>query len=361
MSAPETHEEVDRGTGVANEQPRAALTIVSILLTVVVGVLYLMYRDGGNGSTTSSLSMNGPIYFAGDESGPYPGDASVYVVDPDGTGFKLVASSKRVPSIGSFAVSPDGRFIAYATGGFDSVGDIYVAPVDGGSPLRLTADPPGVGRMGGHADYRPAWSPDGRRIVFMSSRCCDTPNGFSTFGLYIIRPDGSDLHELDAVRSAPDPVWSPDGKLIAYSVANRAVWVIGADGSDARRLTEGTRFIKNLAWSPNGDQIAFISQGPDPEGPTPGAIPQDFQVRVIGKDGSGERMVYTCKDLCRFGGYAVDWSPDGKEIAFIFGRVRGHGIVWHIGMVAPDGTGFRVLDTHGIQVHDFSWSAARRP
>jgi dipeptidyl aminopeptidase/acylaminoacyl peptidase len=178
--------------------------------------------------------------------------------------------------------------------------------------------------------------------------------------LYVIRPDGSGLKQItDGSVHVWRAAWSPDGRTIAFAGLGGPIWLVNPDGSNIRRITndDGNRFIKDLGWSPDGKAIAYATEGPDPEGSgPPGSAPQDFQIRIVGRDGVGERTIYRCSDLCRFGGYAIEWSPDGKEIAFSFGRVRRFGIVWHIAMVAPDGSGFRVLDTHSIQVRDFSWA-----
>jgi Tol biopolymer transport system component len=332
-----------------------------LLVAVAIAVLVqLSYRDSAE-PIQPGPKPNGPIYFAGAPNGLYPGDASVYSVNPDGSGFKLIASAAEVGSIGHLSVSPEGKFLAYSTGGFDVFGDVYVMPLDGsGPPRRLTNDPVNVGPRGGHADYSPDWSPDGRVIVFSSSRCCDSPSGFSAFGLYTIRPNGSGLRQLaNGYPNASDPAWSPDGEWIAYAGDRGSIWVAGVDGTSHHLVARTDRFVRGLAWSPDGKMIAYATTNPRHEPSAPwGSVPEDFQVHVVRVGGGGEqRPAYTCNDLCRFGGYGVEWSPDGTEIAFTFGRVRGKGIVWHIGLTRVDGGGFRVLDTHGIQPRAMSWIA----
>lgn len=110
-------------------------------------------------------------------------------------------------------ISPDGRYIAYvrvtvdrAANGYDRA--IWLVSTDGGSPRRFTS---------GHKnDTTPRWSPDGRRLAFVSTREEDLPQ------IYIIDLDGGEARRLTSRRQgASHPAWSPDGRQIAFlSAAN---------------------------------------------------------------------------------------------------------------------------------------------
>lgn len=104
--------------------------------------------------------------------------------------------------------SPDGRFIAYVRVTVDRAGNryrqaIWLAPTDGGPPRRFTA--------GIKSDIMPRWSPDGKRLAFVSTRDSDAPQ------IYVIDRDGGEARPLTHMaRGATDPAWSPDGKRIAF-------------------------------------------------------------------------------------------------------------------------------------------------
>lgn len=134
--------------------------------------------------------------------------------------------------------------------------DLYVVARDGSGQRRLTTDDA--------VDYQPAWSPDGTRIAFTSTRGGQR-------NVWVINSDGTGLRRLtDAQPGAPhagsgasagDAAWSPDGSHLVYGVAvgsKVSLWIMDADGGDKRPLTvamEGNAF--DPTWSANGQLIAF--------------------------------------------------------------------------------------------------------
>jgi Tol biopolymer transport system component len=147
----------------------------------------------------------------------------------------------------SLDVSPDGRTLV-----FDLLGDLFTLPITGGVATRLTS--------GTSHDMQPRFSPDGRRIVFVSDRSGDD-------NLYLINADGTGLRPLtDGVESAYySPTWSPDGREIIVT-RNAALlpgpgqlWVYHVDGGRGLQLTSGPIPVRMLgaAAAPDGKSVYY--------------------------------------------------------------------------------------------------------
>ncbi len=156
----------------------------------------------------------------------------------------------------------------------------------------------------------PQFDPDGHGplIVFRDSRAGVNVND----DIAVIRTDGTGFRNLTRSPDANEwgPVWSPDGRRIAYSSDENGMpqlFVMDADGSNARQLSDVWGEYPN--WSPNGSRISFASSM---GGSTPFGDP-DYDVFVIDADGSDETNLTTAPDSNE--GYPT-WSPDGEWIAF---------------------------------------------
>jgi Tol biopolymer transport system component len=134
-------------------------------------------------------------------------------------------------------------------------------------------------------DFAPVWSPDGRTIAF-------TRGNNSGTEIYVINADGTDERQLTKVRNprkyefvyTGSPVWSPDGRRIACT-SNRTgsfqIYVMSADSSNQRRLTQDKLDDADPAWSPDGSRIAFTS----------GAYPSGYdrnELYVMDADGTDQ-------------------------------------------------------------------------
>jgi TolB protein len=123
--------------------------------------------------------------------------------------------------------SPDGRMLAYYTDSGDRKDQIVVVDAGGSNPLVVTGN-------AGHNVY-PHWSPDAKRILFVSDR-----DGIAG-GIFAIRPDGTGLERIGNATGCSVARWSPDGKKIAFVAGDypaSEVFVMNADGSGVVQLTK---------------------------------------------------------------------------------------------------------------------------
>ncbi|MDP9329143.1 MAG: hypothetical protein M3P11_00615 [Actinomycetota bacterium] len=196
-----------------------------------------------------------------------------------GTPPTSILSVSPFPTDGGFisvddpAWSPDGRWIVFAGGGPSIATGIYVTPADGSGTPRLIY----AGKTDLAEEGHPSWSPDGREIVFQEGNAA---LGIPTnFNLYVVAVDGS----TPALDITPDThcaeteaAWSPDGTWIAFS--QQAAWgtrslascrakpgallAVSPDGTDWRYVTHGSADV-DPTWSPDGTTIAFARRSAD--------------------------------------------------------------------------------------------------
>ena len=173
------------------------------------------------------------------------------------------------------------------------------------------------------ASFFPTLSPDGTRIAYTS----DHGKGYEIFIRQLV-PGAQEVQLTSDGAANFAPAWSPDGSLIAYSSRNRGgIWLIPAQGGTARKLTE---FGARAAWSRDGQWIAFQSGGPGDFGADSIGILIPSTIWVIRADGSDARQV--TRPGSPEGGQGVpSWSPDSRHIVFISDYA-----IWAIG---ADGTG----------------------
>ncbi|HUF48165.1 MAG TPA: hypothetical protein VMM93_10125 [Vicinamibacterales bacterium] len=223
------------------------------------------------------------------------------------------------------AWSPDGRQVVFAS---DRTGDseIYVRAIGGDADRQLTTAP---GR-----DAHPSFGPDGRQIAFQSPR-----EGGHT-NLYVMKADGTDLRRVtNHTGFAGMPVWSPDGTHLAYQWTpdlEREKWrlmMVTLSTGDVWQLTDGAANDQVINWGPTGRLLVFHS---DRDGRN--------QLFTMTNRGAVTRLTTTDSD-----DRSSAFSPDGRQIAFMSDRDGPpHGIY----IMNADGTGARRLGRlapgHGV-------------
>ena len=175
--------------------------------------------------------------------------SSLFVVNVHSSGTESVTEPARITDLHAHDVggwSLDGKWVIFSVIDKDLEG-IYKRNPNGINEFRLTQTP----------DTEPLWSPDSKRIAFLSTRDGNKE-------IYIMREDGSDQRRLtsnDEVES--HLAWSPDGKQIMF-VSNRdgntEIYLVGISGGKQIRLTHNVGNDYNPAWSPDGKSIVFVSE-----------------------------------------------------------------------------------------------------
>jgi TolB protein len=233
------------------------------------------------------------------------------------------------------AASGDLSLIAYAARDSDGRQQIFVVKPDGTAKRPLTQD--------GKRNYSPAWSPDGKRLAWVSDRSGSPQT-------WVMDADGTNLVQLTTEGENVAPTWSNDGKTLAFASKRQGrseIWVMAADGSHQRPLTATDAGISDTypAWSPDGRRIAFSSTRSG-----------NLAIWVMNADGGHMTQLTN-----RYGDAYPDsdlpvWSPDGAKIAFWSGQAgKRDGNIW---IINEDGTNPRHLTgmSPGLRCDEPAWS-----
>ena len=235
------------------------------------------------------------------------------------------------------AWSPDGSRIAFAA--HDGDGQrLFVMNADG-SDIRPITDADRFWATGG------AWSPDGTRIGFTGS-LFDDKGELASSDIFTVRPDGSDLANVTQTPEAKDdeagPTWSPDGMQIAFSeTSGRGSVVVIRDLVDGteRTITEG-HVDDGPSWSPDGSLIAFNRSPLEGGG---------FDVWLVRADGSGLRR------LTDHGGFNPTWQPVpiGQSVT-----PAPDGVDIGLGVAMCDVESLESIDWDGTGIDGAAWTGA---
>lgn len=255
-------------------------------------------------------------------AGPYSGliafcygsdnQREVYLLDPISGQTTQVTSNQWREEGPSF--SADNRSMVYASYRVDGW-ELFVRDMQTKEERQLT-------RFNGQARF-PEWSPvDGDNRIIFEGRA---DNGAAN--IYIINADGSDMRPLTSGNSDSSPAWSPDGRRVVYGHApqdtdgdgaatgsdSEDVYIVDVASGAARALTDTPAIDEILyAWSPDGMWIAVSAVREDADGNGYVNLDDARGLFLISPDGSQQSTPF----LQEFSVYSPDWSPDGSQIVF---------------------------------------------
>ena len=213
-------------------------------------------------------------------------------------------------------------------------GEIHSVRADGSGLQNLT-------RGRGH-DTTPTASPDGRRIAF-ARRKAGRP------GLFVMKSDGTSQKRLTSSGAPGAITWSPDGRHIAFEVADRkgrraAIRVIRENGTGLRTLVPSVAPGANPTWSPDGRSIAY--QSFDPSG--------DYEINVV--DARSAQVHNVTRDPSTAQTLPT-WSPDGRRLAYFETSGSGPSGLGYVYVAGGDGSARRQV-SRLLNVTSLSWAPA---
>ena len=305
----------------ADSGPRRAVlacSIVAALLLTLIGAL-----------PAGAAPPDRLIVFDSDRGN----QVDLWTMRTDGTGLAQLTNDKAPDELAEW--SPNRKQIAWTRGGEESpTGEIWVMNADGTGRRQVTSNT--------FSDNAVAWSPDGRQLAYRSSRD-GNPD------IYVINVDGTNERRLttDRLRDwLPD--WSPDGTRIIFTRTNElsgasAIYTMSAtDGSDVRQLTADSLNAWLSVYSPDGSRIAFAD----------GFFGPSNDVWVMNADGSGLRQVTNTADL----ELPRSWSHDGTRLAADFVGMKGTGGKSDIAVVTvATGATVNLTNTNGVVERGPDW------
>ena len=266
-------------------------------------------------------------------SQPYEHNRVVYIHNLDDNTTKAVTPQEWKSSLWGW--SPDGKnLLVSAFQSREDDSEVYIIDSVSGDITPLTVNDV--------SDQYASWSPDGTQIVYLS--------GYPDANLIVMNADGSSAKALTEglkISLEVQPQWSPDGTQIAFVVNGKRVgtsptsevYLINADGSGLRQLTETGGATFDPRWSPDGQQLLFF-------GFAVGAFDRDatgsLQTEVFRINADGSNLINLTQNVGL--DYQPTWSPDGEWIAFTSSRIweseNGRSGIF---IMRPDGSDLQML------------------
>jgi TolB protein len=209
------------------------------------------------------------------------------IMDQDGANHRFLSDGRTISLTPRF--SPNRQEITYMS--YESgQPQVYLLQIETGQ-RELVGNFPGM-------TFAPRFSPDGQKVIMSLLR--DDGNS-NIFTMDLRSRTTTRLTNSNAIDTSPS--YSPDGSQIVFTSdrgGREQIYVMGADGSNPRRISFGDGRYSTPVWSPRGDLIAFTRQSGS-----------EFQIGVMRTDGSGERILSS-----GFSQEGPTWAPNGRVLMF---------------------------------------------
>ena len=325
---------------------------------------------GGGGGDTGVNPPNPPpavrtpqtVAFSAGDGISTNGTTEMYVIEDDGDGQLQLSDDSNFERtlIRDFAVSPNGRWVAYVmdVSNFNETA-LFVNSISGGTPVRVSQEPPAIGGTIHSFD----WSPDSSQLAYAGNIDNRFISNQYANEVFVVNRDGSGHTKINggiglpAVVEVRSPQWSPDGRYVLQEVATFSgqtgasnphalnIWDSSAGSANSRRLVTSPTTIRNAHWSADSTRVSYTADQEQAG---------TFRVYGIGADGTGNVRVTDHGDF----NSDSRWSPNGATLAYldhpnapfpsdlvVSGAVPG----------APD-TILAFLSPNNRRVYDFAWS-----
>lgn len=291
--------------------------------------------DGEQVIFTSDFNLTNPT--TGTSNTTY----NIWTVNNDGSNLTpLTSSTVTNAHAGRPFWSPNGEQIVFVapynlsnpiSGTINNSYNVWVMNSDGSGLTHLTNTD-----VTNSDANNPRWSPDGEQILFqatfnLSDPVSGAPNSDSN--IWVMNSNGSSLTALTTTNvtgaEAYGPEWSPDGNQIIFSSnfnltdpvlgspnAATNVWMMDTAGSHLAPVTESTASADayELAWSPDGEQIIFVSNY-NLTTPNSGSANSNANVWVVNSDGT-DLSAITTTNVASADAYTPFWLPNQNQILF---------------------------------------------
>jgi len=236
----------------------------------------------------------------------------------------VLVASYRVRDLGGVALAPDGTAVAWDESFHDARDllhsprfvSIYVCTLDGGKPSRITAG----ARDGYYDEENPAWSPDGRRVAFLSDA-----RSKGQLQIYVVAAGGGAARRVGSLHgNVARLTWSPDGKTLGV------LYIAGA------RRAAG-------ALAPGARDVGVI-----------GATVEEQRLTLVDAATGALRYVTPADTYV----YEYGWSPDGRQVAVTYAKGNGDNNWWIARLARVDVAGGALHDllAPAYQINDPQWS-----